>query len=745
MKLQSQLFGDRMAIAALDSSCADTSLHDKVIGALPIRYWFKGGTTPLSNKWVIGTESVSVRTKSTTTIDFDQCLTAFPRCENLLDPERERDLITIKLVVYLSLDDEPVGWNRTIGGVSSTFRFQLLFLRWRLEKGIDSYAELNAARYRQFVSALKKGGRDALLSMPKRVKTLCGAWDKGTVVPTINQRGEVDGKFLAKMLGLQTTSSLTSSTRATIYQYITDKGLKHSRGYKVSEKPVPLETIGEGSAVDFLKPWRELWDLRGFLGHDPIGYRAHLNERDLRRQVKWAKARTRTKDAPEYQTSWLIDACLKLIHDESIKELFEIVENGLDQAGRPRDLRRFEAVNTRFRQLGFPELRPVYSIVTSKSEPPHQLVTIRTFLLVFLPIFCSVVICAFTARRDNERNCLKVDCIETDANGNMWLNCLIAKNIRDVDRVPIPSSVKAAVDIVRRLHSFNRFREDEWLFNIACPVTGKKALVSPKRSLNTSCKWLGVPPLANGDIWRFTPHQFRKFFGTTYFHRWMFPNLTALSFHYRHFNPDTTRGYLKMQAAAALRIGEEKLARATLAMRSIERERDTNDCKWQLVRHIVQTALDGAKLAGSAGQRITQQVAELKEQFLPELEITKGGYDEPGFEAALEKLVRATPMQVHPEGHSVCLCNNTNDDKSKSRCLALKQMLTDMLPSDNAEVDFDFADDETCLTCPHSARVPAISPYWDNALAELKLIVKRTTGEQREAIERRIAAIEVNA
>jgi hypothetical protein len=225
----------------------------------------------------------------------------------------------------------------------------------------------------------------------------------------------------------------------------------------------------------------------------------------------------------------------------------------------------------------------------------------------------------------------------------------------------------------------------------------------------------------------------------------MFPNLTALSFHYRHFNPDTTRGYLKMRAAAALRMGEDRLARAEVAQRSIERERDLNDGKWQLVRHIIQMALDGAKLAGSAGQRITQQVNELKERFLPELEITKGGYDEPGFEAALEKLVKAMPMQVHPEGHSVCLCNNLNDDKSKSRCLALKQMLTGMLPTDSAEVDFDFADDETCLTCPHSARVPAISPYWENALAELRLVVKLTTGEQREAIERRMAVIEVYA
>ena len=102
-------------------------------------------------------------------------------------------------------------------------------------------------------------------------------------------------------------------------------------------------------------------------------------------------------------------------------------------------------------------------------------------------------------------------------------------------------------------------------------------------------------------------------------------------------------------------------------------------------------------------------------------------------------------MQVHPEGHSVCLCNNSNDDKSKSKCLALKQMLTGMLPSDNTEVDFDFADDETCLSCPHSARVPAISPYWENALAEVKLMVKLTTGEQNEAIERRIAVIEAYA
>lgn len=734
-----------MSVAQLNANVAATSLHDEIIGALPVRYFFKDGTTPLSNRWVIGTESVAVRKNPTIKIDFDQYLTAFPSSINLLDPERERDLTTIKLVVYHSLDDEPVGWNKSAVGASNTFRFQLLFLKWRIQNGIESYARLNAAWHRQFVAALMSGGRDALLSMPERVETFCGAWDKGEVAPQFNQRGDVDSEFVARMLGLQNGGSLTSSTRATMYQYITQKGFGYARYYKLPEKPISQVNIAEGSALDFLKPWTQLWNLRELLSHDPIGYRAYLNERDKRSQVKWAKPRRRTKDAPEYQTSWLIDACLKLVHDDIVKELFDIVENGLDQTGCPTDLKRFEKVNDRLRHIGLPELRPIYSISARKGQQPHHLVTIRTFLLILLPIFCSVVICAFTARRDEERNCLKIDCVEIDANGNMWLNCLIAKNIRDMDRIPIPSSVKAAVDIVHRLHSYNKSREDEWLFNIACPVTRKPALVNLKKNLKRSCEWLGVPPLANGETWVFTPHQFRKFFGTTYFHRWMFPNLTALSFHYRHFNPDTTRGYLKMRAATALRMGEDKLARAEVTRRNIERERDTNDGMWQMVRHIMQTALDGAKLAGSAGQRITQQVNELKERFLPELEITKGGYDEPGFEAALEKLVRATPMQVHPEGHSVCLCNNSNDDKSKSKCLALKQMLTRMLPSDNAEVDFDFADDEACLSCPHSARVPAISPYWESALAEVRLMVKLTTGEQREAIERRIAAIEMFA
>jgi hypothetical protein len=527
--LLSRLFGEIMSIATLKSDVAETSLHGQIIGALPVRYWFKDGTTPLSNKWIIGTESVAIRKKPTVTIDFDQCLTSFPSSNNLLDAEREHDLITIKLVVYHSLDDKPVGWNNTPAGVSITFRFHLLFLRWRLQNGIESYAKLNAPWHRQFVRALRSGGRDALLAMPERIEALCGAWDKGEVAPHLNERGHVDGDFVARMLGLQSASSLTSSARATMYQFIVQKGFGYARRYQLSETSTSQEKIAQSSALDFLKPWTQLWNLREILSHDPIGYRAYSNERDKRNEVKWAKTRERTKDAPEYQTSWLVDACLKLVHDDVVKEIFDIVENGLDQAGHPTDLKRFGKLNDRLRHLGFPEIRPIYSI--SARTQPRDLVTIRTFLLVFLPVFCSVVICAFTARRDEERNCLKTDCVEIDANGNMWLNCLIAKNIRDVDRIPIPSSVKAAVDIVRRLHSYNRFREDEWLFNIACPVTGKPAWSNLARNLMRSCNWLGVPPLANGETWVFTPHQFRKFFGTTYFHRWMFPNLTALSFH----------------------------------------------------------------------------------------------------------------------------------------------------------------------------------------------------------------------
>lgn len=741
------LFGESMSAFPLNTNdrsakISTTSLHEEIISELPVRYWFKNGTTPLGNKWVVGTESVAVRKKATVSIDFDQYLTAFPSSINLLDPDRERDLVTIKLIVYHSLDDHPVGWNKSAVGAYNTFRFQLLFLKWRIENGIQSYGELNAAWHRRFLNDLQSGGREALLSMSERIGTLCRAWDNGEVEPRYNQRGEVDGRFVAHMLGLQDGCSLTTLARAKMHEYLTRKGYRYSRSYTPNAKPVENKQIAESSALDFLKPWTELWHLKEFLSHDPIGYQAYVSERDKRRQVKWAKARTRTKDAPEYQTSWLIDACLRLIHDDLIDELFSLVEGGFQKNGCPNDPKRFAKVNERLCSLGFPKLRPIYSNSTTRAAPQDGLVSIRTFLLVFLPIFCSVIICAFTARRDEERNCLKIDCVETDTNGNIWLNCLIAKNIRDMDRIPIPSSVRKAVDIVRRLHSYNRFREDQWLFNIACPVTGRPALVSLGKNLGRSCEWLGVPPLSNGQDWKFTPHQFRKFFGTTYYHRWMFPNLTALSYHYRHFNPDTTRAYLKMRAAAALRMGEAKQARAEVIRRNIERESDTNNGRWQLVRHIFQMALDGTKITGPAGDRINQQVRELKELFLPELGITKGGYENPGFEAALEKLIQSTPMQTHPEGHSVCLCNNSNDDKVKSRCLALKHRLSGMVPNESAEVDFDFADDETCLSCPHSARVPAVAPYWENALEEMQLTLKVTTGEQRDAVKRRIAAIE---
>ncbi|MEP9374481.1 hypothetical protein [Mesorhizobium sp. KR1-2] len=246
--------------------------------------------------------------------------------------------------------------------------------------------------------------------------------------------------------------------------------------------------------------------------------------------------------------------------------------------------------------------------------------------------------------------------------------------------------------------------------------------------------------MSDGSSWHFTPHQFRKFFGVTYHWRWAFPNLTALTFQYRHFNPDTTRRYIEMKAAEALRMQDEKLAKASRA-RDIERRADLDGSQKTFVSWVISETLLGHKLGGSLGRRIMQQIEELKQMFLPEIQVTQdaaiGGFGE-----ILEILTEKTVLRPHPEGHSLCGCGAGSEDTSISKCLDLKLRLTGAPTSGASGPDFEFADDEGCLACPLRASLASMAPYWENAIRDVEKALVGASDEMAYAIQQRKSLIE---
>ncbi|PWK56692.1 hypothetical protein, partial [Aminobacter sp. AP02] len=349
---------------------------------------------------------------------------------------------------------------------------------------------------------------------------------------------------------------------------------------------------------------------------------------------------------------------------------------------------------------------------------------------------------AFSARRDDEIHRTTINCIFRDESGMPWLNCLIAKNVRAVQRIPIPESVVKAVEIVQSIKSLGN-RTSKRLYDFWCPVLRRNVSFGSRSRARSVPDYFRVPPLENGTTWKFSPHQFRKFFGVTYFWRYAFPNLTALTYHYRHFNPETTRGYIEMEAAEGLRMRDEKLA-AALKSRA-ERKTDFESSKSEFVLWVLTGIAKGEKLDGTLGKRITAQVEALKKQFLPGIQVTGGQTSSPSFDKALSDLVATTSLQVHPEGHSLCGWGTGPDDISNhrcaARCLELRRQLTGQSSADATGPDFTHAEDTGCLVCPLRAALPTMAPRWEKEARDAELALSNSTSGQASIISERIGLI----
>jgi hypothetical protein len=220
-------------------------------------------------------------------------------------------------------------------------------------------------------------------------------------------------------------------------------------------------------------------------------------------------------------------------------------------------------------------------------------------------VAARIVTAAFTARRDDEIARSLLGCVDTDAGGTVWMSCHVNKNVNAVDRIPIPKSVERAVELVSRIRILGD-RKGNKLYDLKCPIRSRNVKVKLAGTLDLVRDYLKVPLLADGTRWHFTPHQFRKFFGVTYFWRWAFPNLTALTYHYRHFNSDTTRGYIEMKAAEALRMSDEKQA-AALRKRDLERKADLESSQSGFVAWVFEAVIAG-KLFGPLAKRIKDEI-----------------------------------------------------------------------------------------------------------------------------------------
>lgn len=725
-----------MVIPNPQPTSSPSSLHDEIMDNLIVPSWLCGGSLrdPL---WKIRSPDRQ-DADDIITLAFDQGISPWPNVRSLLDPAYELDLITLKLVMYHGLQAKPIGWMRSTGTARVTFAKHLAFIRWKVDRGIGSNEQLNAAWFNEFHSSMKDDQRKGLLRLPARVNLVLAAYDRGECVLEPNRRGEIGTGAFARLIGLTHGTEIPRDLRNQVEDFFRARGLYYSRfASDREEKAEHARRVTRAHANSFYRVWWDLWKIKDHLAHDPIIFRAFKKKSEISRYISsWTRVAERTEDAPPYQTSCLINSSLSLLFSDVVDNAIELVERGVDEVGQVRDLALLGRINSRLAEYGFGTVGALYH---NTSWRKCEQVTVAELLFVVVPAAARVVIAAFSARRDEETTSLRADCIEDEDAEHPWLLCRIAKNMRRIDRIPIPRSVVKAIEVVKRIRSIGDTQGSR-LFEYSCPVRKKTFKFRLAERLDLVRDFLNVPLMDDGSPWHFTPHQFRKFFGVTYHWRWAFPDLTALSYHYRQFNPDTTRAYIEMKAAEALRMRDDKLA-AAVRRRELERKKDLDDGQGAFIKWVIEGVLGGQELGGSFGRRLMQQVEDLKQKILPEMEITQDDTCS-GLGQILHALVSSNQIRVHPEGHSLCGCRGHIDDTSVSVCLRLKQMLTGITPSKAEGPDYTFADDEGCLACPHRGALPSMAPYWDHAARQAIDVLAGATGELAQKSIQRIRMIE---
>ncbi|TAV92041.1 hypothetical protein [Rhizobium leguminosarum] len=707
--------------------------HDYVLNRLPQRRWLKKSNFT-DDTWVLETQDPDTMRVTKHTITFDAVLTPAPLSKRLNDPGFEHDLLTAKLYVFYSLEPAPIGWNKTASSTVSDYRKLVIFLQWRHDRGVPSNQALTSHWHREFVGSLKDNAREGLLRFTSRVENLISMHEAGQItLPLKTGKRIASPRAIAEMLGTDNARSLTPQSRKVLDAFLLRAGvagravLGRLNREVVDDDPDAKPTAN--NIYQMLFVWWALWKLRDKLAHDPIQYQAYRSSNDIYRSIrKWTKRSDPYPDPPAYQASWLINSALTLILDDAAENLIAFAsayaEHRTDKA-----LAELEKANRALHNLGYPKISlNVTDRVRGDRNGP------RFLTYEILVAACVVVIAAFTARRKNEIYALKVGCIELDPHGAVWLHSLILKNMKEVDRVPVPKSVQVAVSLLERLRKIGHQPDDEWLLQFRCAFTGQALDVDIGLCLTSFSEWCATPALSNGKKWNFSAHQLRKFFGITYFWRYMFPNLAALSLHYRHFNPETTFGYIASKSRSTIKLWDERQAgerrRSATERATAERLAVVESSKLQFTKDVLHSVASGAKLSGSLGQAITREIDLLKKRFAPDVHITGAGNAPSAFRTALADIAERTKLQVHPEGHSICGLGRDASANSFSSCLRLKSQITGRPAAAFEGPDFAFADEEGCLVCPHRASLPVLDPFWDQEMASAFSALRAAKDEQ---------------
>lgn len=179
-------------------------------------------------------------------------------------------------------------------------------------------------------------------------------------------------------------------------------------------------------------------------------------------------------------------------------------------------------------------------------------ISLHKALYQFLPFCCTVVIMAFTARRESEVYGLKTGCIQRDGEGKLWLESYVAKTLQRDYHFSTVSIVEKAVKLLERLSENGRkITGTDSLFVFDDTFERKPTTMkSISRISEDFFDHIGVERDGEGKHWKLSEHQFRRFFAIMYFYRYSCSSSEALMHEFGHTDWAMTLRYLSQKQTA---------------------------------------------------------------------------------------------------------------------------------------------------------------------------------------------------
>ncbi|HBC3449911.1 TPA: tyrosine-type recombinase/integrase [Vibrio parahaemolyticus] len=322
--------------------------------------------------------------------------------------------------------------------------------------------------------------------------------------------------------------------------------------------------------------------------------------------------------------------------------------------------------------ISYPSLMYIRKMVHAPTNTTG--LSLHKALYQFLPFSCTVVIMALTARREMEVFGLQVGCIRKDDEGNFWLDSYVAKTLQDDYTFTTVAIVDKAVTILEKLSK--RGRE----------ITGSNSLFVFDDTFErkpTSMKsithiaedffdFIGIERDHNGEHWKLSEHQFRRFFAIMYFYRYSSTNTEALMHELGHRDWSMTLRYLSKRRTAEAMAELDKQLQDIMAERIADlAERDDLDGEmFKSIKALMRSSIHN--ISGVEGK--PQEIMRCK---------------------LIEKIKEnSLVIDFIPSG----LCFG-NTPKLKANCKCLK----------NGHVMLHEASDDVCKGCPAQLTVPEIA------------------------------------